>query len=115
MNKRSSQGVLRIAGRALAGGLEWTVVDNGKGISPEKRSLLVQRLAMTPGNEGGPGGFGLVNVNHRIRLNYGPGYGLTLDETSGGGTTVRVFLPWESAAGPPQPVSGQNPNDNTNL
>ena len=116
MNKRSSTGVLTITGRAFEAGLEWRVVDNGKGISPEKRSVLVQRLAMSSGDEGGPGGFGLVNVNHRIRLNYGPGFGLSLDETPGGGTTVRVFLPWESdVSATAQPLSGQNSNENTNL
>jgi len=115
MNKRSGRGVLRITGRALHGGLEWRVVDNGKGISPEKRALLVQRLAVPLEDEVGPGGFGLVNVNHRIRLNYGSGYGLSLDETAGGGTTVSIFLPWEAENGDAKPPQGQNSNENTNL
>ncbi len=99
MDKRSSQGRLRISARAVGGGLEWLVVDNGKGISDAKRGQLTQRLAQS--DEGtGPGGFGLVNVHHRIQLNYGAGYGLTLEQTPGGGTTVRIRLPWEPDTDP---------------
>jgi two-component system sensor histidine kinase YesM len=95
MDKRSTRGRLIISARAFGGGLEWRVVDNGKGISDAKRQYLTQRLAQ-PEEAEGPGGFGLVNVHHRIQLNYGRGYGLILEQTPGGGTTVRIRLPWES-------------------
>jgi two-component system sensor histidine kinase YesM len=94
MDKRSNRGRLTIRTQTVDGGFEWLVVDNGKGISAEKRELLTQRLALA--EDEGPGGFGLVNVHHRIRLNYGEGYGLALEETPGGGTTVRIRLAWEA-------------------
>ena len=38
------------------------------------------------------GGYGLKNVNERIRLQYGEGYGLTITSTVGKGTLVRARL-----------------------
>ena len=95
INKRSTGGVIRIEGRSVEGGLEWKVIDSGKGIAPARLELLVQRLSASANDDPGPGGFGLVNVHHRIQLNYGPAFGLTLQSQLGGGTTVRVLLPWE--------------------
>lgn len=39
------------------------------------------------------GGFGLANVDERIRLNYGLEYGLEFDSVEGEGTKVRILLP----------------------
>lgn len=36
---------------------------------------------------------GLKNVQERIRLNYGPGYGLTVTGGTAGGTVVTFRLP----------------------
>ena len=38
------------------------------------------------------GGYGLKNVNERIRLQYGDGYGLTVSSKKGEGTLVIVRL-----------------------
>ena len=95
INKRATGGVIRIAGRARPEGLEWLVVDNGKGIPEARKQILMNRMTSAPVEDSEPGGFGLVNVNHRIRLNYGPLYGLTLEDTPSGGATIRVILPWE--------------------
>ena len=43
-------------------------------------------------------GFGMANVNERIRMNFGPEYGLTLDSAPGGGTIVTVRIPKEKIA-----------------
>ncbi len=40
-------------------------------------------------------GFGLANVNERIRLNYGRAYGLIIESTYEQGTSVTVRLPRE--------------------
>ncbi|NLG25154.1 MAG: histidine kinase [Clostridiales bacterium] len=71
------------------------VRDNGVGMDRETLARLRARLA--PGEER-PGGIGMANVNARIRLKYGAGYGLTVDSAPGEGTTVRIRLP----AGPAQ-------------
>jgi len=116
INKRSTGGLIRIEGRSVASGLQWRVIDNGKGIAPSRREALVQRLASVPEDDPGPGGFGLVNVHHRIQLNYGPMYGLTLESHGGEGTTVQVLLPWETdGADSPLPSKDEKSNENTNL
>ena len=38
-------------------------------------------------------GYGIFNVNERIRLYFGPDYGLTLESIFGQGTTATVRMP----------------------
>jgi len=108
IDKRSTAGLIRITGKAVTGGLEWRVIDNGKGMSAERRDALVRRLGSGPDDDPALGGFGLVNVHHRIRLNYGAPYGLAVESTPGKGTTVTVFLPWS-------PEEDEISNEKTNL
>jgi|GEM_PF-2051169 two-component system sensor histidine kinase YesM len=114
MDKRSTGGTIRIEGRSVAGGLEWRVIDNGKGIAPPRLEALAQRLAAATDDDSGPGGFGLVNVHHRIQLNYGPAFGLNLQSEPGAGTIVRVFLPWEPDTDP-KTTEDEISNEKTNL
>ena len=48
-------------------------------------------------NASGTTGFGLKNVHERIRLTYGPKYGLTIHSVEDEGTTVTIRIPrgWE--------------------
>jgi two-component system sensor histidine kinase YesM len=66
------------------------VIDNGVGMEPVKIAEINNCLRET-GTE--QRFFGLRNVNERIRLAFGPEYGLELTETPGGGVTVVVYLP----------------------
>jgi len=66
------------------------VRDNGVGMPEEKRVALLRDDA--EGDE--PGGrLGLRNIHERMRLLYGPDYGLTLLSPPGMGAIVRVRLP----------------------
>ena len=38
-------------------------------------------------------GFGLANVNERIRMYYGAEYGMKIRSTPGEGTTVEIVIP----------------------
>ena len=38
-------------------------------------------------------GFGLANVNERIRMNFGMEYGMTIESKKGGGTKVSIVIP----------------------
>jgi len=96
IDKRKTGGRILVTGRAVPDGLEWRVVDNGRGITEARRLTLLARMASGAGQDPEPGGFGLVNVNHRLQLNYGPAYGLSLEEPLEGGTCVRALLPWEA-------------------
>lgn len=72
-----------------------TVEDNGIGIQEEKLKQI--RLHLEKENpEITDRGFGLANVNARIRLNYGKEYGLSIDSTYGVGTKVSMILPVDS-------------------
>lgn len=72
-----------------------TVEDNGIGIQEEKlKQIRVHLEKENP--EITDRGFGLANVNARIRLNYGKEYGLSIDSTYGAGTKVSMILPVDS-------------------
>lgn len=62
-----------------------TISDNGAGIPPEIFDDILDP-------EKSPG-YGLVNVNERIRLCFGAEYGVTLESQENIGTTARITLP----------------------
>ncbi len=63
------------------------VIDDGRGIPPEKMLELQDSLDQSDA------GHGLRNVNVRIRLQYGDEYGISLESEEGFGTKVRIELP----------------------
>ncbi len=64
--------------------LEFEVKDNGRGISEEGLKAALKSNSK---------GYGLQNVNNRIRLYYGEGYGLQIESRPGEGTKVLVRIP----------------------
>ncbi|MBP0968892.1 MAG: histidine kinase, partial [Oscillospiraceae bacterium] len=87
-------GLIRVSCREDNGFLEFSVKDTGCGMSPEKLDELNKKIkAGKPTvSEGGGGGFGLVNVNMRIRLYYNEPEGLKI-MSSPEGTEVRFRVP----------------------
>ena len=86
-------GTIRVAGRMEDGRLIFTVSDTGKGMDAETLSALRERMAekqvaQTPGVRG----FGMVNVNLRIRLYYNQPEGLHI-ESGANGTRVSFCVP----------------------
>lgn len=61
------------------------VSDNGCGFEAEENFWLKPKKQVS-------GGYGLYNVNERIRLEYGDGYGLDVKSVIGEGTTVTVRI-----------------------
>lgn len=75
-----------------------TVTDNGAGISEERLVLLNHAMTQSPGqyelNEGPHHvGIALININRRIKLNFGKQYGITLSSTPNIRTSSEVVLP----------------------
>ncbi|RXA63794.1 sensor histidine kinase [Enterococcus casseliflavus] len=66
------------------------VQDNGSGISPEKLEHLQQKIK-TPSTHAKKN-IGLANVNHRVKMFYGPEYGLTIESVLGSGTQVTLRI-----------------------
>ena len=68
---RRGGGVIRVAGRLEGGWLHFSVRDTGVGMTPEQLEQLQARMQQgQPAVSEGNGGFGLVNVNLRLRLYY---------------------------------------------
>lgn len=59
--------------------------DEGVGISPDKLPTLLD-----PSHAAG---YGITNVNDRIKLQYGPGYGVSIRSVLGAGTTAFILIP----------------------
>lgn len=66
------------------------IEDNGTGIS--KDTLLQLKAQLESDKTADNDSVGITNVNHRIRLIYGEGYGLDINSISGKGTTVHVKI-----------------------
>lgn len=80
-----------------AGILCFQVQDDGVGMEPEVLERLQKLLEEKPRfrelNQRDNGSIGLKNINSRIRLYYGDGYGLTIISEPGNGTTVQIRIP----------------------
>ncbi|MCM1385879.1 MAG: histidine kinase [Bacillus sp. (in: Bacteria)] len=68
-----------------------SVMDNGVGMEQDELQRL-QKEITRPCKET-ESGFGLANVNERIRMNFGMAYGMTITSEKGKGTTVTVMIP----------------------
>nr|WP_197412039.1 sensor histidine kinase [Gracilibacillus massiliensis] len=71
--------------------LLFSVHDTGIGIKKDKLWEINNYLKTTDSNESK--GYGLFNVNERIKLTYGSDYGVEVDSDFQNGTTVKVILP----------------------
>lgn len=94
-NKREP-GMIHITGQLRESDIMFQVSDDGIGM--DDATLMKLRIAITKPCKDTDSGFGMANVNERIRMNFGPEYGLTLDSAPGGGTIVTVRIPKEKIA-----------------
>ena len=67
------------------------VEDNGVGITPEKLELLNEKLEK--GIVDSDSGYGIYNVNERLRLFFGKKYGLRLESELYVGTKAVLTIP----------------------
>lgn len=91
-NKRRLGRIL-VEGRKEEDTLVLTVRDDGMGIKPEKLDYIKKVIAGDLQDYENPSGFGLFNVEQRIRLNYGTRYGIRLNSTYGEWTEVEIVIP----------------------
>lgn len=78
-------GTITISAKSVGEDIFIDVSDNGCGFDVPQ-NFLTQKTSKTGG------GYGLYNVNERIRLEYGEGYGLSVTSQVGVGTTVTVKI-----------------------
>jgi len=88
------KGRIAIIGKESGEHLIITVEDNGKGIPKERLEEIRFRLEHDAEDLTKYGRkVGLYNVQSRIRLHYGPEYGITIDSSPGEGTAITLLLP----------------------
>lgn len=86
-------GTITVKGRLEDGMLAFSVSDTGTGMTEEQLNALNERMKKgQPTVSEGTGGFGLVNVNLRIRLYYNRPEGLEI-KSNEEGTTVSFKVP----------------------
>ena len=89
-NKRG-HGNIRIRGYEEEEELIFEISDDGIGMTEEELMALRRKIRRKK-NES-KNGFGLINVEERIQMNYGEEYGLDFESEKGKGTRVTVRIP----------------------
>jgi two-component system sensor histidine kinase YesM len=102
---KEGKGCIRITGQEQADGRGERIIlcvsDNGIGMETSKREMINDNLSrgIIPSDSG----YGIYNVNERLRLYYGEAWGLRLEEDETGGVRALVSLPRK---GPDVPIAG---------
>lgn len=92
VKNRRGMGKIQIKGYQDNSYIILSVIDNGVGMKKEELEHLRDLVKGQVYSEADKG-FGLANVNERIRLNYGSEYGIKIESQYGKGTKVKVLLP----------------------
>ncbi len=93
---KEGRGRIEINGYQKADHIVLEVLDNGGGIEATRlrhiNHVLAGRTSVTDASDY----FGIRNVNERIKLAFGPEFGLMLEQVPGGGIKAVVRLPLTS-------------------
>ena len=88
---KRAKGKVVVEGRKEGELILFSVRDSGVGMDEEELQKLREEINR-PCKETKKG-FGLVNVNERIRMNFGMQYGMEIHSVKGEGTCVRITIP----------------------
>lgn len=88
---KRAKGNILVTGKICADEVHFTVEDNGVGMEEEELHKLREEIEKPCKDT--EKGFGLANVNERIRMNFGPEYGMRIDSAKGKGTRVEIVIP----------------------
>jgi two-component system sensor histidine kinase YesM len=91
IKEREGPGVIRVTGARVGDTVEVKVADDGVGMTQAKLSSLL----LEPEHDAREH-IGLRNVDERLRLTFGPQFGLSFASSPGLGTTVTLILPARS-------------------
>jgi two-component system sensor histidine kinase YesM len=81
---------VHLRGTLEKGVMRFFIIDNGRGIKPEKLEQIKNSIA---GTDTGGKNFALRNISSRIRLHYGERYGMEIFSELNSGTRVVITLP----------------------
>jgi len=94
IDKNASDGCIRVIAKREKSDIIFEVTDNGPGIEKDRISAISNALEKhIQIDENSANGFGLFNVNKRIWMHYGDGYGITINSRIGIGTVVYIKIP----------------------
>lgn len=82
--KTDGRGELTVKGIIKDQLLEFTVKDNGNGMSKEKAEMVLSQHSK---------GYGLKNVNDRLKIFFGHAYGISIESKLNEGTVMRIVFP----------------------
>lgn len=99
LEEKVEDGWVHIRVQRKNGAVQIVVSDNGIGMDEEESEILKQKLNNFD-NMQMRESIGLCNVNQRIKLFYGPAYGMNIESRRNGGTVVTLLLPAEGSARP---------------
>lgn len=88
---KRAKGYIHITGEKEGNVIHLAVRDNGVGMDEDELEQLREEIQHS-GNEHDKG-FGLANVNERIRMYFGTEYGMTIQSKKGKGTLVEITIP----------------------
>ncbi|MGG1520085.1 sensor histidine kinase [Paenibacillus oryzisoli] len=98
LRKGEGRGRIELRGRQVGGDLQFSIADNGPGMTLERAEEVLQLQTA---------GYGLKNVHERIQIRFGQPYGLRIESEVGRGTTVTMTFPAYQAEA--QPLSKSTP------
>lgn len=88
---KRAKGKIIVRGKLEQDNIVLTVSDNGVGMEADALKRLQEEI-LRPCKETSQG-FGLANVNERIRMNFGMEYGMTISSVPGEGTDIKIVIP----------------------
>ena len=94
IKQKKEGGTIDIKVEKIGQKIRISIVDNGAGMTKKECDRINAALLDYEAREYTQG-YGLFNVNNRIRLTYGNSYGLQYIKNKKGGITVRVHLPFK--------------------
>lgn len=98
VKEKNQAGIIEIHGEILEndGDVQFIISDNGMGMKPLMLDFINQKLEKCLSMEtklSEDEGYGIYNVNERIKLYFGERYGLHYQSEWGQGTEVRILIP----------------------
>ena len=88
---KRAKGTIYVTGSLCDDNIELIVRDTGVGMDEDTLAALNEEISK-PCKET-KSGFGLANVNERIRMYFGQGYGMHIESEVGVGTTIKIVIP----------------------
>ena len=87
INGLVDDGEIRVCVRGEGDDVVFTVSDNGSGMTPEQIAAIMSK------ERSDRTGIGIKNVNDRLKIYFGPSYGITIDSAPDEGTRVHIRMP----------------------